>query len=737
MRRFLCLLALCLWPFAALAQEGSPSDDSPATQQQTERDRSYLTGLIEDNLSGAGRTVRVEGFEGALSSRPTFTTLSIADDEGAWLTIRDGAISWNRAALLRGRIEIDELSAARIELPRLPSGGEGSGPATEATPFALPDLPVSVRIDKIEAREVALGEALFGEAAVVRAAGSLSLAGGEGKADLAIERVDGQRGSFSLRADYVNKTRVLSLDLLMDEAKGGIVANLIGLPDRPAITLAVSGKGPLDDLTTDLVLSTDGQTRLRGQLRLFEAPMPGAPEESAAVAQFGASLDGDISPLLAQDYRAFFGDRVALMAEGVRKPSGTLSLNRLDLSAKALRLSGAVDIAPSGLPSMANIELNVGLEEGAEVLLPLSGDKTWVRAAQLHLEYDQARGDGWALRGSVNELRRAGLSMLLARLDGSGRVRPGANPSLGGTVVLSASGFEFDTPGLGEAVGPLVSGKTTFSWQEGQPLRFSRLSLIGRDYRAEGNLRVEDPRGGVTVSGALALSDTDIGHLSGLAGRALSGAIRADLSGSYTVLGGAFEADLALEGQDLGLAQPELDRALAGASRIMLAARRDGAGLTIERLEAQSRALDARLSGGLASDSGQIDATAELRDLSVLGPGYRGGVKAVAGLIRQDGQTRLSLDATGQGLGIGQPEADRILAGRTRLSLAASERDGRIRLDDLRLDNPQLTASASGTIEEALRRITLQARLANMAIVAPGFPGPLSLNGTVTDDGRA
>ena len=97
--RLLLVLMVALLPFAARAQED---------------DRGWLTGRIETLLSEAGRDVRIEGFAGALTSRATFSRLTIADEAGVWLTINGGAIQWNRSALLSGRIEIEELAAGEI-----------------------------------------------------------------------------------------------------------------------------------------------------------------------------------------------------------------------------------------------------------------------------------------------------------------------------------------------------------------------------------------------------------------------------------------------------------------------------------------------------------------------------------------------------------------------------------------------------------------------------------------------
>jgi translocation and assembly module TamB len=62
-----------------------------------------------------------------------------------------------------------------------------------------------------------------------------------------------------------------------------------------------------------------------------------------------------------------------------------------------------------------------------------------------------------------------------------------------------------------------------------------------------------------------------------------------------------------------------------------------------------------------------------------------------------------------------------------------TEDQGRIRLERLRLTNPQLTAEAEGTAEGDDRRVDLTARLANLGLFVPEFPGPVTLSGQVVE----
>lgn len=722
--RALALSLFLLLPGLGFAQESTPA--------QTERDRSYLTALIEDNLSGAGREIRLDGFAGALSSRATFSTLTIADENGVWITIRNGALAWDRGALLTGRIAIDELSAAEIDLARLPGSKSDGTPAPEAKPFALPELPVSVQIGKIHAEKLSLGAPVLGQEVALRLDGALTLAGGEGSADLKAERVDGTRGQVALKGSYANGTRQLLLDLLLDEAPKGIAATLIGLPGEPALTLSASGVGPIDDFATDILLSTDGARRLSGKVLVkAQAKTAGTEPETG----FSVQLSGDVSPLLAPEYRGFFGEDVSLAATGARTASGMLSLSALDLRAEAVALSGQVDLLPSGLPERFGLDVKIGLETGAEVLLPLSGDKTWLRKGVLRLEYDRAKGEGWTLAAELDAVRRAGMALGHATLSGSGRIgRPASGASVGGTLKMLARDLAFDDPALAEAVGPTLSATTVFHWQDGKPLNLPMLRASARDLTVEGRLSLADMAGGITLSGQGKLRHGALQNLSALAGRALSGRVEGNLAGQYTVLSGAFDATLDVAGQDLRFDQPQADALLAGAAQIALSARRDETGLTVRNLNAQAVGISAQASGKLSSAASDLAATLSLPDLGRLGRGYGGALRAEAALTGAEGARRISLEGKGVNLSVAQAELNKILAGESRFSANLAEGSAGFRLVDLSLDGPQLSLQAKARDGAQAQVLDVTSRLANAALIAPGFPGPVSLSGSIGDE---
>ena len=230
----------------------------PALAQDAEADKGYLATLLQDSLSGAGRAVVIDGFEGALSSRARIKQLTIADDAGVWLTLRDVALDWNRAALLTGAVSVNELSASEIILDRLPNSDPAAPPSPEASAgLALPELPVSVNIGKLSAARIALGPTVLGTSVEGTLTASVELEGGQGKAHLELRRTDdGPDGQIALDADYANATQFLSLDLDASEGADGIAANLIGLPGKPATALTIQGRGPISDYSANIALSS-------------------------------------------------------------------------------------------------------------------------------------------------------------------------------------------------------------------------------------------------------------------------------------------------------------------------------------------------------------------------------------------------------------------------------------------------------------------------------------------------
>ncbi|MDP5306983.1 translocation/assembly module TamB domain-containing protein [Paracoccus spongiarum] len=720
MRRIFLLLAALLLPLMVLAQ------DAAELSEQVEDDRGFLTGLLERNLSGAGRQVTIDGFAGALSSRATFTRMTIADTEGVWLTLENGAIQWNRSALLRGRIDIAELSADRVLLPRLPGAAEDA-PTAEAREFALPELPVGIQVEKLEVRRVEIGAPVFGLEAAISAQGAMSLSGGEGEAQLTIDRLDGPRGEFVLDAGYSNDTRVLRANLRLDEAADGLLVNLLNIHDRPSISAEISGEGEITDFVADISLASDGQPRVTGEVSANGRPGSDGSQGTG----FRVDLGGDVAALLPPADRAFFGTQTRLVANGWRGEDGRLEIPELRLETEALTLSGELETNASNAPQRANLVIALGRDAGAAQLpvkLPFGGDETSVESGRLTLQYDSAEGQGWTLDGRVGQLDLGQARIEALTLEGAGDVllAGSALSEVTGDIDFGATQLAFDDPALAEAVGDAVTGQMRFQFTPGQAAEISQLTLDGEDYGLSGYFLLSGLSGGFLLSADVDARYEDLGRLSSLAGRSVAGRADASVTGYYRLLNRSFDIDAQIRGTDIAVDQPQLDRLLAGDSRISLLARRDETGIELSQFTVDAQGLSAEAQGYLNSLSSDVAARIAMPSLEAADPRYSGDLEAEARLTGAAGQRRLSVSGEANDLRLGIEALDGALQGRTSLAVIAGEAEGGYQIERLELANPQLRADAEGSFARGALDAVANLEVPDLGALRPGWTGELT-----------
>lgn len=727
MRRLVTIFFAVLFPAIVLAQ--SAADIS----EEVDDDRGFLTRLLEKNLSGTGRQVTIDGFQGALSSRATFDRMTIADTEGVWLTLQDGAIQWNRAALLRGRVSIAELSAAEILLPRLPAAG-GDAPKAEATEFALPELPVSINIEQIDAERVELGAPVIGVEAAISLSGSMSLAGGEGDVDLTIDRLDGPRGEFVLDAGYANETKVLRLNLSLDEAADGLLVNLVDLYDRPSVSAQITGEGAVQDFTADISLATNGQPRVTGQASANAAPG----EDGSPGTAFRLELGGDVATLLPPEDRTFFGQNTQLLARGWRGEDGRIDLPELKIDTEALSVAGSMATNAQSAPQNLDLQILLGRDANAtQIPVALPGaDNATVESGKLDLHFDAAEGQGWTLTGRVGELDQGDMRIGALTLDGSGEIatQNGALAGVTGQIDFGGRQLGFDDPAMAQAVGEQVEGRANFDFTPGHAFEVQELTLDGTDYGLSGYFLLSGLSGGFLLSVDVDAGYDDLGRLSALAGRDITGAADLSASGYYRVLNRSFDLQAEVTGTDIALNQPQLDRLLEGDSKIRLGARRDESGIEITRFSVDAQGLTAEAQGYLNSLSSDVTAQISMPSLESADPAYAGSLQAEAKLNGASGQRRLSVSGEADDLRIGIEALDNALQGRTNLAVIAGQtQDGAYQLETFQLANPQLKAEGEGSFAAGALDATAQFELFDLGAIRPDWSGDFQARAKLTE----
>lgn len=701
--RLALLLGLALLPPSAAAQEGESG---------------LLETFVESRLSAAGREVTITGFSGALSSQARMDQMTIADAQGVWITLSGISLDWSRTALLAGRLEIAALTAQEIAVIRLPDGGQAN---LEGAEFALPDLPVSIEIGRIAADRIVLAPAVLGQSVTGWAEASASYGETGLTFDLQLERTgEGPAGTLSLQADYDAAQGILTAALQAREDAGGIAARLLGIPNAPATELRISGSGPVDRFAADLALETGGLRRLGGTLTLLGRQGGGQ--------DFALDLTGDLAPLVQPQYRALLGDQVSLSAQGARLSDGRTRLDNLALTAGAGHLRGSLALAPDGLPEA--FRLNLGFDgKGGTVALPVPGlGAARLNSARLDLGFDAARSQEWTLGGLILAPSSAQGKADSLSLSGSGTIARGAQGRrVTGKASLLGLGFAPSDPALARALGRQIVGAITASWDEGSGfLAVQDLTLSGSVYDLQGAGTIGGLAGGFAVKGDLRASLGDLSLLSGLAGTPLSGSASLQTEGSASLLGSAFDIGFRAGASDLGTGNPRLDRLLTGPSLLEGRLRRDAGGTEVQGLTLRAGGISARLAGNLTRERILLTGDLALPDLAALGPGLAGAVQGKAVYSGDLSAGILSLQGQGAGLATGQPQLDRLLAGEARFSAALDLAQGAVRLRSAALQAPALGITAQGEPGGALQ---ISARLNDLGLVLPDFPGALTLSG--------
>lgn len=739
-------LAACL--AAALTLAPLPQ---PALAQDD--DRSLIVGFLEDQLSDASRQIRLEGFQGALSARATLDELTIADEDGVWLTLRGATLDWNRAALFRGRVEINTLTAEEILLPRLPPpGATDSAPEAAAEPFRLPDLPVSIRIGALEVERIVIGAPVIGQDVTGRLAGALAL-DDDLSVDLSLERTDGALGEITLNAAYTEApAAALTLQLGFREGPGGIAATALDIPGAPALDLGIAGDGPLSDFRAEIDLASDGQPRLSGDVTIGLAD----PGTGTGDLGFAADLGGDITALLLPDARAFFGPDVALKVSGAVPQEGGLRLDTLDLAAATLRLTGALRLDSDNRPEAFDLTGRIADPQGGRVTLP--GSDLSLRTLDITARHDRALGDGFTaeIAAEAPQMPDGGAARLALTASGVFSA-PDALSSVTADLDLTAAGLALTDPALAEAVGDAITGQARILWTDGAPLEIDGLRLGGADYSVALDGRAAIADRGLTVAGEVALDLGDLSRFSALAGQELTGSIRGTIDGGGDPLGGLFDAELAITGEGLSTGIAQADALIASGVQIAGRAARDQRGLRVDDLRIAGDGLALALDGRIAPQDADIQLDLALARAERVVPQLPGTLTlaGTAGRVA-DGPWRLDLDldapqgitaridATANPDGTIAAEFDAAIAevsrlaagfpGPARLSGTVRQEGSAYLLDTAATGPFGLSADISARLADAISA-QISAQLPDVAPLAPGISGALALEGTVQQDG--
>ncbi len=696
------LLAACLLVLATFA--GVLTWTIADAQEDDTAEKGRFTRFVEDTISTPDRRISLGSIDGVLSSDVKIDRITISDRDGVWLSIEGAHLVWSRLALLRGRLDIDSLTADRIAVTRKPLPATTPDPAARPG-FALPELPVAVRVGKLAVPDITLAQPVIGEPATLSVDGAVSLEGGTLDANVQIARTDAKPGKLALSAKFANDSRQLDLNLALEEPDNGVVATLLGIPGTPSLAFTIAGTGPLSAFAADITLSTAGEQRVTGKATITE---------QGDAYRFVTDVAATLTPLVAPPYQPYVVGTSTLKVDGTYLADGSVKLDTAAIRSAVADLAVTGAFAPDGFPTALTVE-GALQDPAGPVPLP-SGGK--VDRAVLDLSFGGA-DDAWKAVFDLTGLDTGTLRAGTARIDAGGAARNLADPKTR-AVTFDVSGALRDLsstdPDLARALGGGFDLTARGNWAAGNPVAVE----IAEVKNPNAAVHFAGTIDGTTLDGRYWLNAGDIAPFAGLVGQDLAGAVTLDSKGTVTAATGAFALTLTSETRDLSIGNPAVDALLVGRTELKGGAARSTEGLRFTDLRIENPALSARLDGAYDLAAADLKLSATLSDLGKVTDRASGAVSIAAALAGSGTAPTVTASLSADRLDLQGKTLTAALA-RFDGKLDGAKVDGKLALSGT-LDGVAIAGGATiATADDLTRRLT------DLAVTA----GPNRLSGAL------
>lgn len=601
-----------------------------------EEQKDWLTSFVQDRLSSPERQIRLSNIDGALGSDVSIREITISDAEGVWLRVNNARLNWNQAALFTGRLEVRSLAADSIEYIRnaVPVEGAVDLPAPEASSFEIPQFPVAIILQELSVPKVTFGEGVFGLGSEISLAGGMTLDAGNLDAKLDIVRLDGPGGTLDLDVNYLREGNTIDVGLSLVEPENGVIANLLNIENRPAMTLTIAGSGPVADLRTEMTVAANQQTALSGVATITQG---------SAGFDIAADLRGPLATLIAEPYRPFFGAETSLTTRALLKADGGLVISGLKLSGGQLSLEAAAETTEDNFLKTLALNAVVADPNGAQVTLPVAGNATRVGSAQLAVSFGGESQEAWNSTLSVAGFEMPGFAAGNLALTLGGVASNLSDPATrrltfnGDGSLSGISGSEEMMAALGDSIGLGIAGL----WNAGEPIDLAEFRIVGDALTAALSGKVD----GTDFDGNIALETTSISPFSGIAGRELDGGLTLAATGRIMPLSGGFDLTLDGTGTNLSIDDPLADGLLAGTVSLSGRVARTEAGLTADDFRIANDQVQLLADGTYSNALADFRFDLGLSDLALLSDQAKGAL-TVVGTATGTAEAGIDLDLT-------------------------------------------------------------------------------------------
>jgi translocation and assembly module TamB len=200
---------------------------------------SARASILDRLLSWVSSSVETKGLAIHWGGELTADSVELRDPAGTYATLEGVSIQWSPTKLLRGEIDVSSLIARHARILRLPESSSSGGGSTQKIAVK------ALRLDRLD-----LDPAVAGTAAALKIRGSgQRTASDQAEAKLEAESIDGD-GTYKLQGAI--DPSGMHAQLVVREAKGGMLARIADLPGLGETVIDASVRGPRNDLAVIL-----------------------------------------------------------------------------------------------------------------------------------------------------------------------------------------------------------------------------------------------------------------------------------------------------------------------------------------------------------------------------------------------------------------------------------------------------------------------------------------------------
>lgn len=628
----------------------------PYVAAQNPTAKGLVEGMLQDILSSEGRKVLFDGVSIALDGDVTANRVEVQDDDGTWLVMEKFALDWQPLSLLSESLQINVLSIERLGVRRMPSATQTDDDANTGTPDELTNLQDAV-IDKIAIAKLDVAEAIAGQpfAFSVDGSGRVKQKPAEVSFQLSADRLDGgdSRLTASMLLDPI--TRGLKVDLHLKEGKDGLVVNLLGIADQPAVDLKVSAAGSIDKWAGEFGLKLDALTVAAGTAKV---------DTDTAGKLLTLDAEGEIGRLMSERFAGWLGGSTQLVGSILfEKDTSRAQVQRVRIGNTNVQLHASGPVDWSGTTSDLAVEFRS--EAGYPLLI---AEKA---TALGKLQVTGLNGD-LQLTGLITDPEW--------RFKGSARTMS-SDPAVLKQLSVGLSGKGLDLKKAGTNVKGTIAADVTRGKTKTMPA-----ALLG-PFRANLAARTNQ-------NGQIVISDTSFS----------AGAVRFALNGNLEPFSEAFDVAFRASARSPETGYSLLDRLLAGKAGLAGRLGGDKTGqLTLAEWQLTSETLSLTLEGTV-HDTVDLTLAGQIKDLAQLHEEAAGSARLSATIRGERTAPLLKLTASG---------GDITLAGsalsnaqlQANMKLSESEPNGELNFSAKLQDQPVTARAKLLTTPDGVRQL--------------------------------